>query len=41
VICVETPPHFSAVGQFYESFEQVSDEQAEAYLSTDSGSDPS
>ena len=41
VICVETPPHFSAVGQFYESFEQVSDEQAEAYLSTDSGPNPS
>lgn len=32
VICVETPPHFGAVGQFYESFEQVSDEQAMEYL---------
>lgn len=32
VICVETPPHFSAVGQFYESFDQVSDEQAKGYL---------
>ncbi|MGB9950887.1 phosphoribosyltransferase (plasmid) [Haloarcula marismortui] len=32
VICVESPPHFGAVGQFYESFEQVSDERAKAYL---------
>ncbi|WP_435073023.1 phosphoribosyltransferase [Halorubrum sp. HHNYT27] len=35
VICVETPPHFQAVGQFYESFDQVSDEQAKGYLSRD------
>ena len=32
VICVESPPHFGAVGQFYESFEQVSDERAKAEL---------
>lgn len=32
VIAVESPPHFSAVGQFYERFEQVSDEEAMAYL---------
>jgi predicted phosphoribosyltransferase len=32
VICVESPPHFRAVGQFYESFEQVSDERAKSYL---------
>lgn len=32
VICVETPPHFRAVGQFYESFDQVSDERAKGYL---------
>ncbi len=32
VICVESPPHFGAVGQFYESFEQVSDERAKADL---------
>jgi predicted phosphoribosyltransferase len=32
VICVESPPHFGAVSQFYESFEQVSDERAKAYL---------
>lgn len=32
VICVETPPHFGSVGRFYESFEQVSDEEARAYL---------
>ena len=35
VISVETPPHFQAVGQFYERFEQVSDEQAMAYLAND------
>ena len=33
VICVETPPYFGAVGEFYESFEQVSDERAVACLS--------
>jgi predicted phosphoribosyltransferase len=32
VIVLETPPHFSAVGQFYESFAQVSDEEAMEYL---------
>ncbi|MFC7079018.1 phosphoribosyltransferase [Halorussus caseinilyticus] len=32
VIAIETPPHFSAVGQFYRSFDQVTDEQAMAYL---------
>ncbi|MFC7046286.1 phosphoribosyltransferase [Halobacteriaceae archaeon GCM10025711] len=32
VICDETPPHFSAVGQFYRSFAQVTDEEAVAYL---------
>lgn len=32
VICVESPPHFGAVGQFYESFEQVTDERARSYL---------
>jgi len=32
VLAVETPPHFSAVGQFYDSFEQVSDEEAMGYL---------
>ena len=32
VIAVETPPHFGAVGQFYESFRQVSDEEATSYL---------
>ncbi|MFW5950310.1 MAG: phosphoribosyltransferase [archaeon] len=32
VICVETPMSFQAVGQFYESFPQVSDEEAAAYL---------
>jgi len=33
VVCVATPPHFGAVGQFYDSFTQVSDERASAYLS--------
>ncbi|WP_458187233.1 phosphoribosyltransferase [Haladaptatus sp. NG-WS-4] len=32
VLCVETPPYFSAVGQFYRQFEQVSDEVARSYL---------
>jgi predicted phosphoribosyltransferase len=32
VVVLETPPHFSAVGQFYESFAQVSDEEAMEYL---------
>lgn len=32
VVCVETPPHFGAVGQFYERFDQVTDEEAVAYL---------
>lgn len=32
VISVEMPPHFSAVGQFYESFEQVPDDRAMEYL---------
>lgn len=32
VVCVEAPPQFGAVGQFYRSFEQVSDEEAMAAL---------
>jgi predicted phosphoribosyltransferase len=32
VLAVETPPHFRAVGAFYRSFEQVSDDEAVAYL---------
>lgn len=32
VICVETPPHFAAVGQFFRDFEQVSDDEARSYL---------
>lgn len=32
VIAVESPSHFSAVGQFYRQFGQVSDEEAMAYL---------
>jgi predicted phosphoribosyltransferase len=32
VVCVETPASFGAVGQFYDVFEQVSDERAKAYL---------
>jgi predicted phosphoribosyltransferase len=35
VVCLETPPHFVAVGQFYDSFTQVSDEEAMAYLGED------
>lgn len=32
VVCPTTTPAFSAVGQFYENFEQVADEEAMAYL---------
>ena len=32
VICLLTPPNFHAVGQFYETFDQVSDEEAIALL---------
>ncbi len=32
VICLETPDYFRAVGQFYERFDQVVDEEAMAYL---------
>ena len=39
VVCVETSPHFRAVGQFYESFDQVSDEEAKAYLHGDGARD--
>ena len=36
VVCLETPSDFMGVGQFYERFEQVSDEEAMAYLETES-----
>lgn len=32
VVCLETPRTFQAVGQFYGSFDQVTDEEAMAYL---------
>lgn len=32
VICLRTPSHFSAVGQFYRHFDQVEDAEAIAYL---------
>lgn len=32
IVCLETPAQFRAVGQFYERFEQVQDEQAMEYL---------
>ncbi|QZP39747.1 phosphoribosyltransferase [Halobaculum magnesiiphilum] len=35
VVCVETPSSFGAVGQFYRIFDQVTDEQARSYLTTD------
>lgn len=35
VVCVETPAWFSAVGQFYRSFGQVSDAEAMQYLNSD------
>lgn len=32
VVCLETPRNFRAVGQFYDQFDQVQDEQAMTYL---------
>lgn len=32
VVCLETPTNFRAVGQFYDRFEQVEDEEAMMYL---------
>jgi predicted phosphoribosyltransferase len=32
VVCLKTPTSFRGVGQFYERFDQVSDEEAMAYL---------
>lgn len=32
VVCLETPPHFQAVGQFYADFPQVDDSEVEAIL---------
>lgn len=32
IICVRTPPDFRAVGQFFERFEQVTDEEAKSQL---------
>ncbi|RLM89325.1 phosphoribosyltransferase [Halobellus sp. Atlit-38R] len=32
VICVAEPSHFGAVGQFYDSFVQVTDDEARSYL---------
>ncbi|MFC6987738.1 phosphoribosyltransferase [Haloplanus sp. GCM10025708] len=36
VICLKTPSSFMGVGQFYERFDQVSDEEAMAYLESPS-----
>ena len=36
IIALETPADFRAVGQFYRSFDQVTDEEAIEYLDTDS-----
>lgn len=32
VVCLETPPHFQAVGQFYADFPQIDDSTVEAIL---------
>jgi predicted phosphoribosyltransferase len=34
VVCLEVPYNFQAVGQFYEEFEQVTDEEAIHILDT-------
>lgn len=36
VVCPKVTPAFSAVGQFYENFQQVTDEEAMAYLDEES-----
>jgi predicted phosphoribosyltransferase len=36
VVCLRTPSDFRGVGQFYERFDQVSDEEAVSYLDRDS-----
>ena len=35
VVCVEAPSQFGAVGRFYRTFDQVTDEQARSYLADD------
>lgn len=35
VVCLETPSDFRGVGQFYQHFDQVSDEEAIAYLESE------
>jgi predicted phosphoribosyltransferase len=35
VVCLKTPSGFRGVGQFYDRFDQVSDEEAMEYLETD------
>jgi putative phosphoribosyl transferase len=35
VVCLATPPHFYAVGQWYDRFDEVTDEQVIAALSRD------
>ena len=37
VVCLMAPPQFSAVGQFYRTFEQVEDEQATRWLGESAG----
>jgi predicted phosphoribosyltransferase len=32
-VCLHSPADFVAVGQFYETFEQVEDQQVEEYMS--------
>jgi predicted phosphoribosyltransferase len=32
VVCLETPPYFSAVGQWYRDFDQTSDAEVEDLL---------
>ena len=34
LVCLSTPPHFRAVGQWYDAFEQTSDEQVQDLLAT-------
>ena len=40
VVCLETPQYFQAVGQFYDRFDQVTDEEAMQYLDRDAETAP-
>jgi putative phosphoribosyl transferase len=38
VVCLETPPHFRSVGEWYARFDQTSDQEVQALLGAEPGS---